>query len=184
MSVFTNPAHAAPTSATAYVQAVLEALGDREAVGVLRDTPRTLRAAIGEVPPMTLLRPEAAGKWSVGQVIAHLADSELVWAWRMRRVLSEDRPALGGYDQDAWARQLHYTDVQPSESLDAFESARSWNLALLSRIPASEQERVGVHTERGEESLRFMIRLYAGHDLVHLAQVERILAGGEGPAAA
>lgn len=177
MSVFTNPADGASEAASAYVGAVLGALGRRDAIDVLAGTPATLREEIRGVEESLLRRPEGPARWSVGQVLAHLADSEFVWAWRMRSVLSGDRPPLEGYDQDAWADRLRYFDVAADASLSAFEGARRWNLSLLGRVPDGDLDRVGSHVERGEESLRYMVRLYAGHDLVHLAQIRRILGG-------
>jgi len=179
MTRFTNPADAAPEAAAAYIEAVLGKLGQRDPREVLAGTVDELRRLVEEVPPAVLLSPEAPGRWSVGEVLAHLVDSELVWAFRLRMVLGQERPSLAGYDQDAWAERLSYAEIDPSTSLSRFEIARSWNLALLDRLPDGAFDRVGVHAERGEESVRHMIRLYAGHDLVHLAQIRRILSGLE-----
>lgn len=176
MTMFTNPADGAPEAAARYITAVLGMLGDREPRAVLAATAGELRAVAGDAPPAVLRQPEAPGRWSVGEVLAHLADSELVWAFRLRMVLAEERPSLAGYDQDAWARRLGYAHIDPFASLDRFAFVRSWNLARLDATPAQDLERVGVHAERGDESARHMIRLYAGHDLVHLAQIRRILA--------
>lgn len=177
MTIFTNPADAAPEAAFAYVEAVLGKLDGRDPNKVLSTTPDELRRLVRDASSADLRRAEAPGRWSVGEVLAHLADSELVWAFRLRMVLGQDRPALGGYDQDAWARRLGYAAVEPSTSLDRFGFVRAWNLALLGTMPDGDLDRVGLHAERGEESVRHMVRLYAGHDLVHLAQVRRILAG-------
>ena len=175
-TVFTNPATGAADAAAAYIRAVLDTLGTRDPLAVLGGTPAGLRSAVSEVHAEALRVPEARGRWSVGEVFAHLADSELVWAFRLRMILGQDRPTLGGYDQDAWARRMQYAKLPPAESLDRFDRARTWNLQLLRRLPDEDLDRVGVHAERGEESVRHMVRLYAGHDLVHAAQVERILA--------
>lgn len=177
MTIFTNPADAAPEAATAYTEAVLGKLGNLDPLAVLVATPDELRRLVRDAQSADLRRPEAPGRWSVGEVLAHLADSELVWAFRLRMVLGQDRPSLAGYDQDSWARRLGYKNVEPFTALDRFGSVRGWNLALLNGLPDEDLDRVGVHGERGEESMRHMIRLYAGHDLVHLAQMRRILAG-------
>ncbi|MFW6088855.1 MAG: DinB family protein [Gemmatimonadota bacterium] len=176
MTIFTNPADAAPEAAAAYIEAVLGTLGARDPIEVLGGTPGELERLVRDVPPALLRRPESPGRWSVGEVLAHLADSELVWAFRLRMVLGQERPSLAGYDQDAWAEGLSYADLDPSSSLERFDFVRRWNLALLGSVPEQALDRVGVHAERGEESVRHMIRLYAGHDLVHLAQLRRILA--------
>lgn len=176
MTIFTNPADAAPDAAAAYIEAVLGTLGSRNPIEVLAGTPDELGRLVGDTPSAVLREPEAPGRWSVGETLAHLADSELVWAFRLRMVLGQERPALAGYDQDAWAASLSYGDVAPSTSLERFSFARRWNLTLLDRLPDQALDRVGVHAERGDESVRHMINLYAGHDLVHVAQIRRILA--------
>jgi len=176
MSVFTNPADAAADAAEAYIEAVLGMLGGRDARSALAAAPAEFANLIAGVSDNRLRRPEGPGRWSVGQVFAHIADSEFVWAYRLRMALGGDRPALEGYDQDAWAKRLRYEDVDPGLALHQFEQARRANLALLERLDGPALDRVAVHVERGEESVRHMTRLYAGHDLVHLAQVRRILS--------
>jgi len=174
MSVFTNPASASKEHAEAYIRAVLDLLGERDPLAVLRDTAAALRERTRGLSEAELSEREAPGKWSVRHVLRHMADSELVWAWRLRQILAADRPTLGGYDQDAWADRLGYADADPSESLDEFEAVRRSNLRLLEAAAPEDLDRVGVHVERGDESLRHQTRLYAGHDLLHLRQLDRI----------
>ncbi len=176
MSVFTNPANAAAGNAAAYVAAILDLLGSREPLSVARDTPAALRRAIDGLSPAALRTPERPGKWSIAHVLQHLADSDLVWGWRVRLILAQDRPPLTGYDQDLWAEHLHYEESDPFESLETFTVLRRGNLRLVERASPSDLKRVGVHVERGEESLEHLLRLYAGHDLLHLNQVARIRA--------
>jgi hypothetical protein len=118
--------------------------------------------------------PEAPGKWSVNEVLQHLADSELVFGWRIRLLLAHDRPTITGYDQDRWAERLGYAEGDPRDAIERFGVLRRANLRLLERASPADLQRVGVHAERGEESLAHIIRLYAGHDLLHLRQIERI----------
>ena len=174
MSVFTNPATGAAEHAAVYVSAVLELLGDREPTTVLRETASALPRAVEGLSPLQLRQPERPGKWSIGQILHHLADSEVVWAWRMRLILAQDRPQLTGYDQDQWAERLHYDQADPSEALDLFVVLRRANLRLVERASPTDLKRVGVHVERGEESLEYLRRLYAGHDLLHLRQIDRV----------
>jgi uncharacterized damage-inducible protein DinB len=176
MSVFTNPASGAAGQADAYVNAVLGLLGSTDPMAVLRETPAALRRATAGVPPATLKQPEKEGKWSIGQVLQHLADSDLVWGWRVRLIFAHDRPAITGYDQDLWAERLHYDLAEAAESLDTFDALRRANLRLIERAPAEDLTRVGIHAERGEESVEHLLRLYAGHDLLHLRQIARIRA--------
>ena len=174
MSVFTNPAIGAAGQATAYVAAVLDLLGSRDPMAVLTETPSALRRAIDGVAPADLRKPEREGKWSIAQVLRHLADSDVVWGWRLRLILSQDRPTLTGYDQDAWAARLRYEDADPGDSLQLFDLLRRDNLRLITQAAPDDLRRVGVHSERGEESLEHLRRLYAGHDLLHLRQIDRI----------
>jgi hypothetical protein len=176
MSVFSNPKSGAADAAAAYIAALLDLLGDRDPMTLLRATTAQLRHAIEGVPLEVLRRPEKPGKWSAVEVVQHLADSELVWSYRMRLVAAEDRPTLTGYDQDAWATGLQYRDVDPADAIQQFALLRRLNLKLLDGLPPGGLARVGVHNERGDESLGHMVRLYAGHDLLHLRQLERVLA--------
>jgi uncharacterized damage-inducible protein DinB len=172
--VFSNPASRSLEDAKAYTSAVLGLLGERDPAMVLQDTPGALRKAISGLSESQMATPEMTGKWSIRQVLRHLADSELVWGYRLRLVLSQDRPPLTGFDQDRWAERLHYDEADVATALEEFALLRRGNLKLLDRATPDDLERVGVHTERGEESVEHMIRLYAGHDLLHLRQIERI----------
>lgn len=161
----------------AYVAAVLGLVGERDPLEVLAATPSELRRLLEPVPETELRRPEAPGKWSLLQVAAHLADSEIAYAWRLRLVLAEHRPTLTGYDQDAWAERLGYAEADLDEALALFDVLRAANLRLLRQLAPEDWERVAVHAERGEESVRHMAKLYAGHDLLHLRQIGRIRGG-------
>lgn len=176
MSDFSNPKAGAAAAAARYIAALLDLLGDRDPLTVLRGTAARVRETVQGVPLDVLRRPEQPGKWCALEVVQHFADSDLVWAWRMRLVVAEDRPTLTGFDQDAWAGRLRYRDADPETALQQFELLRGLNLSLLAGLPVVELDRVGVHNERGEESLAHMMRLYAGHDLVHLRQLDRVLA--------
>lgn len=174
MSEFANPTSGDSAATQAYVAALLNALGDRDPLDVLRDTPEKLRDIIGSVSPGERGVPESEGKWSMVQVVQHLADSELVGGFRFRMVLAHDRPALAGYDQDLWADRLQYHDADVYTALGDFTTSRRANVRLFERTTPDDQARVGIHAERGEESLAQLMRLYAAHDLVHLRQLNRI----------
>jgi hypothetical protein len=174
MSVFTNPAKSAAGQAQAYITAVLALVGDKNPMDVLRATPGSLRRAFEAMPASQTRTPEAPGRWSAAQVIQHLADAELVWGYRVRMVLSNDRPSLTGYDQDLWAEKFRYSEADAQEAVEQFAVVRRSNLRLLEQASDADLRRVGVHVERGEESVAHLIRLNAGHDLLHLQQLERI----------
>lgn len=174
MSVFTNPASSSTEQAQAYTSAILDLLGSRGPMEILQHTESALHRSIQGLAAGEITRPEGPGKWSMQHVLQHLADSELVWGYRLRMVLAHDRPRLTGYDQDQWADRLRYDLAVPEEALRDFGVLRAANLRLLARLSAADLERVGVHAERGEESVEHMMRLYAGHDLLHLQQLARI----------
>ncbi|HEY0810069.1 MAG TPA: DinB family protein [Longimicrobiales bacterium] len=175
MSIFTNPAASSKEDAAAYTAALLDLLGAREPLQQLEQTPAVMRSAVANVQASRLSAPEAPGKWSVRQVVAHVADSEVVFAWRLRLILAQDKPPIQGYDQDAWAQRLAYDEAELDQSLAVFAALRAWNLRLIKRASAGELQRVGVHSERGEESIAHLLKLYAAHDLLHLNQIKRIL---------
>jgi hypothetical protein len=175
MSVFSNPASSSPAETSAYVAALLGLIGNEDPVRILGQMPAELERFLA-LPPEIVTRPEAPGKWSIGEVIQHLADSELVGGFRLRLVLSHDRPTITGYDQDLWADRLRYTDADVREALAQFTVLRRANLRLWKNLSPADLARVGRHSERGEETLEHMRRLYAAHDLLHLRQLERIRA--------
>ncbi len=176
MSQFANRAGDAGEQLTAYTSALIDLLGGRAPIDVLRDTPPTLAVEIASLPPEVLGVPEAPGKWSIRQVVQHLADSELMGGVRFRMVLAHDRPAIMAYDQDLWADRLHYDQADVAVALNDFATLRRANLRVLEGTSEEERARVGLHSERGEESVARMMQLYAGHDLAHLRQIRRIRA--------
>ena len=176
MTVFTNAASSSPEETARYVDALLGLLGDQDPVGVLREMPAAVRRILDGVPAEVAVRPEAPGKWSIREVVQHLADSELVGGFRLRMVLAHDRPPLTGYDQDLWASRLGYRDVDVRDAFDQFAALRGANIRIWARLSDADLARVGLHAERGEESLGHMRQLYAAHDLLHLRQLERIRA--------
>ena len=177
MSVFSNRTIDPPQERAKYAEAVLGLVGGRPAMEVLRETPDAAARAVEGLTVQQLRKPEAPGKWSIAQVLQHLADSDLVWGWRVRLILAQDRPTLTGYDQDLWAERLHYADADPSQALEQLRVLRRGNLGLIDRATPQDLKRVGVHSERGEESVEYLCGLYAGHDLLHLRQIARIRAG-------
>lgn len=173
---FSNPAGNAAAAAGSYVGALLDLLGPRDPLMVMAELIPWLDNRIRDVPENALRRPEAPGKWSVLQVIKHLADSELVMGYRVRMVLTQDRPPLPGYDQDQWAGEFHYAEVPLPIALDQLRALRAANLHLWTRLTPAQLERVGLHAERGAESAGHLLRLAGAHDLVHRRQIDRILS--------
>ena len=174
MSVFSNTSKDLPELRAQYATAVLGLVGDRTPVEVLRETPGAAARAVATLTPEKLRTREAPGKWSIAMVLRHLADTDVVWGWRMRLILAQDRPPITGFDQDLWADRLDYANADPNAALETFAVLRRDNLRLIERATPGDLERVGVHAERGDESAGYLVRLYAGHDLLHLNQIDRI----------
>lgn len=173
---FSNPAATARETSDAYVRRLHGLLGDQDPLSVLRTLPESLTNALDGLTDDQLHRPERPGKWSLAAVIQHLADSELIYAYRFRMMLAHDEPAIQGYDQDLWADRLGYDQTDVEEALALLTLQRKVNLRLLGRLTDGEWERAGRHSERGLESVRALTRLMAAHDLLHLQQIARVKA--------
>jgi hypothetical protein len=173
---FSNPAGNAPAAAAGYVRSLLDLLGSRDPLEVMAELTAWLEVRLRGVAEPELRRPEAPGKWSVIQVVQHLADSDLVAGYRTRMMLSADRPTLPGYDQDRWAGEFHYDQVPISQALDQLRALRAANLHLWKQLTPDQLDRVGLHAERGAETVRHLLRLMGAHDLVHRRQIDRILS--------
>ena len=169
-----NPAATAQDATAAYVRAILDLLGRREPLDVLSGLVRELRAATDGLLDAQLRQPEAPGKWSILEVVCHLADTELVAGFRMRQTLAHERPRLPAFDQDLWAERLRYREEDFEETMHRLAALRAATLRLAGSLSGRQLDRVGVHEERGDEPVRHMLRMMAGHDLAHLRQVARI----------
>lgn len=176
MSQFSNPAGQTGADAQAYTRALLAVLGDRAPLDVLAELPAWLEAHVATLDDAVLRRPEAPGKWSVLQVVAHLLDAEIVHSHRTRRIAAEKDPVIEAYDQDAWVREFDHANADLGVTLHALSALRMANLRHWSRLTPEQLERAGTHKERGRETAAHYLKLAAGHDLVHRRQVERILA--------
>jgi uncharacterized damage-inducible protein DinB len=180
MSVFANPAGNARDAAAAYTRAILAALGDRDPLVSMSEQVPALTALVEGLSDEELHRPEAPGKWSIAQVLQHLADVELVFGFRLRMAVGNDRPTLPGFDQDLWAQRLRYERADVGAALADLAAIRAANQRVIRNLSEEELARVAIHAERGEESARHMINMLAGHDIVHRNQVARIKGSVQG----
>jgi hypothetical protein len=158
----------------AYRATLLGMVGDRDPLEVVAETPGRIRDLIQGRDAAELERSPAASEWSAAEILGHLFDGEIAIGFRARMILTAEQPACPGYDEKAWA-------ALPKPPVDqlwpALEALRVYNLWLLRAVPRSAWNRVGVHSEVGPETLEAMLLAYAGHDLAHLNQLERCLAG-------
>jgi hypothetical protein len=174
LATFSNPAGQARSTGSDYIKLLLDTLGDRDPMPIQESTPTKVEQAIAGLDDPTVRKPEQPGKWSILEVIQHLADSELVYGYRIRMIVSHPTPDIQGFDQDLWARELDYGHRNVQNAVGEFRALRESNVRLLKALPPEKIERCGNHSERGRESVARMLKLYAAHDLVHLKQIERI----------
>ena len=147
-------------------------IGERSPVDVISDTPRRLAELVETIGPKRLETPPAPGKWSARDILSHLADAELVFAFRLRQTLAEDHHVLQQFDQEAWS--ANYKGVSGIEALSTFGALRKWNLLLIkSSLPDAANKPV-THPERGTMTFQSIVETMAGHDLNHLEQLRRI----------
>ena len=116
----------------------------------------------------------APGKWSIRQIIAHVADTEVVCAQRLRQIIAEDHPTLIGFDQEAWSRNLDYARRKPKQSLESFRRMRAENYELLKGLPEAAYARSGNHNERGPVTLRAQVEILAQHAENHARQMQAV----------
>jgi uncharacterized damage-inducible protein DinB len=157
-----------------YIQRILGYIDGKDPLRVQRETPKKLQKLVKPLSRKQLARRPEPGKWSIAEILAHLADAELVGGWRMRLILGSNGVSLQPFDQDVWAETLGYSRRDPAASLKTFAVLREANLAMLKSLPKNLWENYGMHQERGKETIAHIVRMFAGHDLNHLGQVGRI----------
>ena len=160
-----------------YTQRILGHVEGQDALKVQRATASRLQKAIRGLTPKQLKSRPEPDKWSIAEILAHLADAEIVASWRMRFVIGANGTAIQPFDQDVWASAFQYGKSDPKHSLEVFRILRENNLAMLKALAPEAWEYYGLHMERGKETIAHMARMFAGHDTNHVAQVERIAAG-------
>ena len=159
-----------------YTKRMLSYTEGKQALAVQAATARKLGRLIRGVPISRLRKRPNPDRWSVSEILAHLVDAEIVGAYRMRLVLGSPGTPIAAYDQDTWATTGHYDRRDPRKSLEQFRVLRDGNLALLESLAPEQWQHFGVHSERGNESIEHIARMFAGHDINHLQQIEGILA--------
>jgi hypothetical protein len=159
-----------------YIQRILGNLAGQDAVKVQAATAKKLERLIKGAPAAKLRKRPATDKWSVVEILAHLADAEIVIGWRLRSILGAPGTPIQAFDQDAWVAAGHYAKRDPHKCLEQLRVLRETNLELLKSLSPEQWKHHGMHSERGQEPIEHIVRLMAGHDLNHLQQIERILA--------
>jgi hypothetical protein len=162
-------------TAQQYIGRILGYVEGQDAIKVQRSTAAKLKKSIQGLSPKQVKWRPAPAKWSIAEIIAHLADAEIVGGWRMRSIIGEDGITIQPYDQDAWSSVFQYQKRDTKRSLETFRVLRESNLAMLKEISPEIWENHGMHLERGKETVSRVVRMFAGHDTNHLLQVEQIV---------
>lgn len=147
-------------------------LGKLDPLEVIAATPAELRALVDALGSKRIEQPRAPGKWSAREIVCHLADCEVAFAFRLRQTLAEERHVMQPFDQEAWAKK--YAGYSVEAALATFSALRQWNLALVRSLGAADLAKPVNHPERGDMTLQTIVETMGGHDRNHLQQVEEI----------
>jgi DinB family protein len=158
-----------------YRQRMLNHLEGRDPLKLQAAAPRTLAGLLKGVSAAKARKRPAPEKWSIAEIVAHIADTELVGGYRMRTILGAPGAPIQGFDQDMWAAAMQYNKRDLRRSFEQYRALREANISLLKSLTPEQWKQYGVHSERGNESVETIVRMFAGHDLNHFAQIEKIL---------
>ncbi len=158
-----------------YKKRIKSYVADSDPLTLQQEMPATLKRLLATVNPDKLDVKPAADKWSIREIVAHLADDELVGAYRIRLILSSPGTEIQAFDQAQWAITGKYTSIDVNASLELYTLLRQSNLELFKILSPEQWKLYGVHAERGIETIEDIMVYYAGHDINHLKQIEAIL---------
>ena len=147
-------------------------LNGQEPLAVLPETPGRLKALAQKIGQGRITTSPAPGKWSPRDILCHLADCEIAFAFRLRQTLAEDHHVVQPFDQDRWATP--YSTIDANEALATFSLLRRWNLLLIEGALPAHADKPVTHPERGAMTFSTIVETMAGHDLNHLGQLERM----------
>lgn len=160
---------------TEYLSRIRDSLQGKDPMELQRQTPARLAGLVAQASDEQLTARPGKDKWSVGEILAHLAEDEIATAWRYRQMVEHSGMRLAGFDQDLWARLGDYRSRRPQDSLELFRLLRLANLAFLDQLAPEQWECFGIHAERGWITVRDLVTHMAGHDANHIEQIRRIL---------
>ncbi len=150
-------------------------MADAPSLDALRSTISDLVALTSNRTARELAHAPQRGEWSAAEVAAHMADAEMVYSVRVRMMLTDDNPALTGYDEQAWAARLSMCDLNVAGSVERFRILRDANLRLYESLESAEWARTGLHEERGLLTVSSIVESLIGHDRTHLDQIRKLL---------
>lgn len=163
-------------TAQQYKQRIFGYLAEQDPLKIQSATSKKIERMISRASASKLRKQPAPGKWSASEILAHLADVELVVGYRIRTILGAPGSPIQAFDQDKWAQAMGYGKSDARRSLERFTAFRKANLDLLKSLSPVQWKYHGLHAERGEESIETIAKLSAGHDINHLRQIEKILS--------
>ncbi len=149
-------------------------LEGRDPADVLRETPDCLNTLLQKLTPEQIDTRPGPGKWSRREILCHLTDCEIAWAWRWRQVYGTENPALQPFEQDPWARAYDGVLYTTETALATWNALRKWNLALIETFSEADKRRVAHHPEIGELTLWTLVQIAGGHDLHHVKLLEKL----------
>jgi len=163
-------------TAEQYIGRILGNVEGQDALKVQKATAGKLQKILRGLSARQLRWQPAPGKWSIAEILAHLADVEIVASWRLRSVIASSGVTIQPFNQDVWATVFQYNKCDPKRSLEIFRFLRENNLEMLKRVAPEAWANYGMHLERGKETLAHLTRMFAGHDTNHVLQVENIVS--------
>jgi hypothetical protein len=138
-------------------------------------SPKEIAAAVSGLSPAALRYRSDPAKWCILEILGHLADIEIVYGYRLRQMLADEKPVIAAMDQDAWAKNLGYLDASAPELVASYGLNRHHNLRLLRRLKAGELEKSAFHPEfQKDVTVARLVEQMAGHGVNHLGQIEKL----------
>lgn len=154
-------------------------LGDAQPHDVLEMTAVTIARLIRNSDDAQLTRSPAPGKWSIRDILCHLADCEITFAFRLRQTMAEPHHVIQPFDQEAWSAP--YGKLDARDALEAFTAFRRWNLMFIRAVGTPAESKPVRHPERGEMTFRTIVETMGGHDINHLRQIENLVQRAPAP---
>ena len=159
-----------------YLARIREQAQGKDPLTAQAHSPALTSELIANIPARRLTTRPASDKWSVSEILAHLAEDEIATAWRYRQIVEYPGIALAGFDQDLWANLGNYAARDPHDSLHLYRLLRETNLHFLRALTPEQWNYFGIHAERGRISVRDLAKHMVGHDANHIAQIQKILS--------
>ena len=158
-----------------YLNRIRDYAQGKDPLELQKQAPAVLAQLLANASEEQLTKRPSKDKWSISEILAHLAEDEIATAWRYRQMVEHSGLQLAGFDQDMWALTGDYASRVPHESLALFRLLRNANLQFLQQITPEQWDCFGIHAERGRITIRDLVVHMAGHDANHIDQIRRML---------